>query len=167
MIALFKKEFWEMIRTKKLLVLVIIFLFVAISSPILAKILPELLKNIPSTPGLSIKIPEPTWHDSIDQFIKNISQLAMIVVVFVFAGAIAEEKNKRTLEMMMTKPVSRTNFVVSKIVSALISLLIVYVLSSLIFYFYTVSLFGSFSLGNFSLMAALVLVYLFQVVAVT
>ncbi|MFA7243676.1 MAG: ABC transporter permease subunit [Patescibacteria group bacterium] len=165
--ALFGKEILEIIRTKKLLILVILFLFIAFASPALAKITPELLKNIPQTPGLSIQLPEPTWRDSIDQFVKNISQIALLVLVFVFAGIIAEEKNKKTLEVVLTKPVSRAKFVLSKFFAAYSVLAVIYIASSLIFYAYTIVIFGSFSFALFSLLASIFFVYLLFITATT
>lgn len=164
--ALFKKEWLELSRTKKYFVLAIIFVFVAISSPILAKLIPTIFKNL-QVQGIAITIPEPTWKDAIDQFVKNISQIAMIVIVFVFAGSIAEEKNKKTLEMLLTKPVSRSNFVLAKYAAAFLATILVYFLTSMLFYFYSASLFGNFSPGSFLLMALLILIYLLQVIAVT
>lgn len=166
MSALFKKEWLEIARTKKMLVLVIIFLFVAISSPILAKLIPTIFKNL-SVQGISITIPDPTWRDAIDQFVKNISQIAMIVIVFIFAGAVAEEKNKKTLEILLTKPVSRTSLITAKFGSAFASTILIYSTTSMLFYSYTASLFGTFSLTDFILMASLILLYLLQVIAVT
>lgn len=166
MIALFRKEWLEVSRTKKLLILSIIFLFVAISSPILAKLIPTIFKNI-NTAGITLNIPDPTWRDAIDQFIKNLGQIAMIVVVFVFAGSLAEEKNKKTLEMLLTKPVRRSNLILAKLTTAICSTAAIYIIGALIFYAYTVSLFGSFAFIDFALMAVLLLLYLLQAVAVT
>jgi ABC-2 type transport system permease protein len=94
LLILLKKDLLEQWRTKKILILAIIFLFVAISSPIMAKILPELMKSI-SVPGMVISLPSPTYLDAIDQYIKNISQIAILVVIFIVAGAICDEKTAK------------------------------------------------------------------------
>lgn len=164
--ALLKKELLEISRSKKLLILLIIFLFVAISSPILAKLIPTIFKNM-QVQGITLNIPEPTWKDAIDQFVKNISQIVMIVIVFLFAGAIAEEKNKKTLEIVLTKPISRTNIVLSKMAAALLSTFAIYAICGLIFYLYTASVFTTFPFVSFLLMAGIILLYLFQVITIT
>ncbi len=164
--AILKKEFLELFRTKKVLILAIVLLFVAISSPIIAKLIPTIFKNM-EMQGIKLTIPEATWHDSIDQFIKNISQLAIIVIVFMFAGSVAEEKNKKTLEMILTKPISRSNFILSKYISAISSTAIILLFSSMIFYTYTISIFDSFSLARFILLALLVTLYIAQTIALT
>jgi ABC-2 type transport system permease protein len=146
--------------------MLIIFLFVAISSPIIAKLTPELLKSI-SIPGLTINLPPPTYADSLDQFIKNISQIALLVLVFIVAGAVSDEKNRKTLEILLTKPVSRTLFILSKFKAYFISIAAVYVVTSTIFYLYTVSTFSTFNLLNFSIMAGNVLLYILMIVSIT
>jgi len=162
-----KKELLEIYRSKKLLILAILFLFVAISSPILAKAIPTILKSMPATPGLTISIPEPSWHDAIDQFIKNISQIVMIIIVFMFSGVIAEEKNKKTLEIVLTKPISRPNFILAKYLANFLLITGTMVISSLVFYAYTVSIFTSFSLINFSLLTLCVLIFLILILSLT
>lgn len=148
-IPLVKKELLEIYRSKKLLILAILFLFIAISSPILAKLIPTILKSMPETPGLTIQLPEPTWKDAVDQLIKNLSQIGMVVLIILSAGSIAEEKNKKTLEIVLTKPISRSKFILVKFISSLFVTKVVFLISMLIFYLYTISLFGSFSLLNF------------------
>lgn len=167
LLPILKKELLETVRSKKLLILGIIFLFVAISSPILAKALPLILKSMPATPGLIIDLPDPTWRDAIDQFIKNISQIVMLVIVFMFAGSIAEEKNKKTLEIVLTKPISRTNFVLAKYFSSILLVKVIMIISAIIFYAYTASIFGNFSLINFAWLTLCVLIYLLVILSVT
>lgn len=162
-----KKEILEIYRSKKLLILIILFAFCAIASPILAKLIPTLLKAMPQTPGLVINLPDPTWRDSIDQFIKNLSQIGLIVIIFMFSGSIAEEKSKKTLEIVLTKPISRTGFIFAKFYSSALYLKIVFILSAIVFYFYTVSILGNFSALNFLWFALFLLVFLILVLAVT
>lgn len=142
--ALLKKEILEIYRTRKFMILGILFLFVAISSPVLAKLIPKLLANteFPGT-NIHIQIPDATWKDSIDQFVKNLIQFGVIVIVFMFAGSIAEEKNKKTLELVLAKPVPRNQFVLSKVLSSFAVIKVTFLASAIIFYLYTLSLFGS------------------------
>ncbi len=160
-ITLFKKEWLELIRSKKLLIMIVLFLFVSISSPILAKLIPSLFKNIE---GIGpINIPESTWRDAVDQFVKNANQFIGLVIVFMFAGSIAEEKNKKTLEIVLTKPISRASFLLAKFLSGSLLITLCMTLGSAIFYYYSVSIFGSFSLPNFVFLAV-ALHFLFSVV---
>jgi len=166
LLVLIRKDLLEQWRTKKILILIVVFLFVAIGSPILAKLTPELLKNI-SVPGMTINLPAATYIDSLDQFIKNISQIALLVLVFVVAGAVSDEKNKKTLEMLLTKPISRTNFILSKFISNFVSIGLIFTTTSIIFYLYTISVFSSFNFVDFSLMAGNVLLYILMITSIT
>lgn len=164
--VMIRKELLGQLRTKKLLILGIVFLFVAVASPIIAKLTPELLKSI-NIPGFTIKLPVPTYKDSLDQFTKNISQIALLVIVFVVAGAISDEKIKKTLEIVLTKPISRGKFILSKFVSYFLTIAAIFLPASVIFYAYTVTTFVSFSFVNFLLMALIVLLYILMIVAIT
>lgn len=164
--VLLGKESKEIIRSKKLLIAAILFLFSAIASPIIAKLIPQIMQNV-TVPGMVINLPEPTWRDAIDQLIKNINQIVAIVLVFLFAGAIAEEKNKKTLEITLTKPISRSSFILAKLFSAFGLLFVSLFFCALIFYFYTYSLLGSFSVVNFSWLMLVLLIFLSLITTIT
>ena len=164
--VMFRKELLEQLRKKKLLIMAAVFLFVAVGSPIIAKLTPEILRSI-TVPGITFNIPEPTFNDAVSQFIRNISQIALLVLVFVVAGAISDEKIKKTLEVILTKPISRAKFVLAKFVGYFVSITAIFLMASLIFYFYTVTTFVSFSFANFSVLALIVLLYILMIVAIT
>lgn len=164
--VLIRKELLEHMRNKKTLIICVVLLFVAIASPIIAKIMPELLKSL-SVPGMSITAPDSTNKDSLDQFIKNISQIALLVMVFVVAGVVSDEKSKKTLEIVMTKPISREKFILSKFMSSFLVISLAFVTASAIFYAYTASVFTALNLANFSIVALSVLLYMLMIVSVT
>lgn len=166
LLVLIKKELLEQWRTKKILIMIIVFLFVAIASPIFAKLTPELLKGL-SVQGMKIELPTPTYHDAIDQLIKNVSQIALLVLVFIVAGSVTDEKNRKTLEIILTKPISRAKFILSKFISNYISLGLIFISSVILFYLYTLSIFTNFSFENFMIMSVIVLAYIFMVISIT
>ena len=162
-----KKELLELVRSKKILMLIIVFAFVAISSPILAKLIPTIFKNITLVPGMVLNIPESTWRDSIDQFIKNTTQFVALIVIFLFAGSVAEEKTKKTLELVLTKPISRRNFILAKFASSFFAIKVVFILFSAVFYLYTISIFGAMSLINFVWLSVFLLILILLIDAIT
>lgn len=164
--TLIRKDLMEQWRTKKILTLLIVFLFAAIASPIMAKLTPELMKSL-NVPGLIINLPTPTFFDSIDQFVKNVSQIALLVLVFVVAGAVSDEKNRKTLEIVLTKPISRVRFILSKFSAYFISVSAIFIASATIFYLYTSSVFEWFNFANFVIVAACILAYLLMISAIT
>lgn len=165
-ITLVKKEFLEQKKTNRLLILIILFAFFAISSPIMAKLMPQIFKNI-STPDIIFNLPEPTAKDAVDQFVKNISQLISFVLVFMLAGAISDEKSKKTLEIVLAKPIKRSTFIIAKFASYLASVKISFSFSAIIFYIYTSSMFGGLNLGRFAILSLLLLFNLLFISSVT
>jgi ABC-2 type transport system permease protein len=165
--VMLKKEWLELIRSKKALILIIIFLFVAIASPVLAKLIPTIFKQLPSTPGLTINIPDATFKDAVDQFVKNISQIAVLALIFLYAGTICDEKSKKTLELVLVKPVSRAYFVLAKFKMAGIGLLIAFAGAFLIFYGYTSTLFDGLNFANMALLTTQIFLFVYLLIAIT
>ncbi|MGV8082537.1 MAG: ABC transporter permease [Coriobacteriia bacterium] len=109
------KEAEEFVRTWRAWVLWGFILFFAITSPLLAKITPELIGSLVGTqPGVVIQLPDPTWRDSYAQWIKNLSQIGAFVVLIVGAGMVAQERASGTAVLVLAKPVSRAWFVSAK-----------------------------------------------------
>jgi ABC-2 type transport system permease protein len=94
--------------------------------------------------GMIIKYTqEPSFIDSYAQLFKNIAQLCFIVIL-VFAGTIVGEKVKGTAILVLTKPVSRAKFIISKFIAALCLYTIAFVLATLACVYYTYLLFPVF-----------------------
>lgn len=165
--VMLRKELQEQVRTKRFLIMSAVFLFVALVSPISAKMIPKLFSSIPIQKGAVIKIPEATYLNAIDQYVKNSAQLLSMFLIFVAAGAVADEKVKKTLEMVLSKPVSRTAFIISKYLSYFASIAVLFCLELGIFIIYTQSIFGSFVVSNLLIVAGLTLIFVFLIVTVT
>lgn len=139
MIKLMKKEFYEFLKTKKLIAIIAVFIFFAISSPIMAKIMPEFLKTISS--GITIIVPPPTWKDAFLQFFKNLNQMIFLILVLIFIGSIAEEKNRRTASLIVSRGIDRRVWVLSKFTFQLLLTISLSLSSFFICYYYSVILF--------------------------
>ena len=90
-------------RTKRLLVVVAVFVLFGLMSPLIAKFTPELLRTIEGAEQFADLIPEPTSTDAITQYIKNLTQFGFILAVLLGMGAIAGEKEKGTAAMFHVK----------------------------------------------------------------
>ena len=122
--AFLGKELWEIRRTWRVWVVPGVVLCFAFTSPILAYVTPHVVASmVKSQPGLTIILPPATWADAYSQFLKNMSQIALLVVAIAGAGAVSGERAAGTAILTLTKPVSRTAFVAAKVLSQ--SLLIV------------------------------------------
>ena len=166
-IASLRKEFIEQWRTYRLLVLVIVLVFFGMTSPLLAKYTPELLKLIPATGGVSLNFPAPTVMDAVGQYVKNISQFGILLALLLSMGAVAQEKDKGTAGLMLVKPLSRSTFILSKFVALGLAFLACLLVAALGAYYYTLILFQPIDLGAWLGMNLLVWVYLMVFVALT
>ena len=111
----FQKEMTEQWRTYRLLIVVAVMTVFGLTSPLLAKLTPELLKSIPGLPpGLGDVIPAPTLTDAVTQYVKNMNQFGILLALLMSMGSVAQEKERGTAAIMLTHPVSRLNFILSK-----------------------------------------------------
>ena len=167
LIASLRKEFIEQWRTYRFLVLIIVLAFFGMTSPLLAKYTPELLKLIPATGGITVVMPPPTVMDAITQYVKNISQFGFLLALLLSMGAVAQEKDKGTAAMMLVKPLSRGTFILSKVLALGLAFLVSLLVAGLGAYYYTVILFQPVDLGAWLAMNLLLWVYMLVYVALT
>jgi len=113
-----RKEFTEILRTWRIWVVPGLLLFFAITSPILAELTPAMLESVATgQSGVQIIVPDPTYVDAYAQWIKNLQQIVTFALLLTAGGMIAGEKASGTAILVLTKPVSRTAFVLTKFVS--------------------------------------------------
>lgn len=147
LMALLSKEWLETRRDTKRWVLLGIFLFFGLMSPLAAKLTPEIIRlfaNTPDMAGIQLLIPTPDVYAAYEQFIKNITQMLFMAVLLVFMGIISQEKADGSAILILTKGVSRPVFLLSKILSSLLLTTIAYWLSVALFLMYTQILFDQF-----------------------
>lgn len=138
-----RKEFTETMRTWRIWVLPGMLLFFALTSPILAKMTPALLESVAQgQSGVQIIIPDPTYLDAYAQWVKNLQQLIIFALVFGAGGMIAGERVSGTAALVLTKPVSRTAFVIAKFVSNAVLLVVATTMGALVCWGATYATFG-------------------------
>lgn len=115
--AILKNEIAEQIRSGKSIVIVFVFLFFGILSPITAMYMPEIIGSISESQNIKIVVPEPTWLDAVTQYVKNLSQMGSFILIIVYMGVIAREKENGILVFLLVKPVKRSIYVMSKYIS--------------------------------------------------
>jgi ABC-2 type transport system permease protein len=147
LMPLLKKELKEQLKTYRFLVLVCVFLLFGISTPLTLKYLPELIKM--AGEGMEINFPPPTALEALVSYAGDISQIGVFVIVLVAMGGIANELQRGTALMVLSKPVSRTAFVTAKLLAMSFTSLSALALSSLVCFGYTVWLIGGADVSNF------------------
>lgn len=139
--TLLNKELVESLKTFKLLAIIITFLIIGVLSPFIVLIMPDILESAVVDSGIEMVIPEPTADQSYMQFFSHINQLGFIVFLLLFGGILTNEISRRTLINLLTKGLKRHNVVLSKALFILIIWTVVYFMSAMITYLYTVYFF--------------------------
>jgi ABC-2 type transport system permease protein len=166
LIPLLKKEIMEQLRTYKLLIVGCIFLLFGITTPLMLKYLPQILK-LAGTSGLDITIPPPTAIQSLAEYTGTIGQIGVLVAVLMAMGGIASELRHGTAVMTLSKPVSRAAFVNAKLIAMGLTFLVSLAVASILCYVYTVWLIGKADIPAFVGQNLLLGLFLLLCIAVT
>ena len=138
LITFIKKEFTEHSRTKKILILLLVFTFVGILNPLTALITPfilEMLADSMENSGIIIDDVNITALDSWVQFFKNIP-IVLIAFILIESSIFSSEYQKGTLTLVLTKGFERFKVVLSKLIVMIVIWTIGYWLCYLITYGY-------------------------------
>jgi ABC-2 type transport system permease protein len=163
---LLRKELLEAWRTRRVLVVAIVFVAFGIASPYLARYLPELIKSLAGG-QVQIVIPPPTVGDAADQFLKNLGQAGILTAVLLAMGSVAVEKERGTAALVLSKPASRGAYLLAKMLGITVTLGIGLLLASVGGYAYTALLFKVLPPVGWAAMSALLLLMLVVYAALT
>ncbi len=136
--AYIQKEFTEVVRNSKLLILGIIFLLLGIMNPAIAKITPWLVEqfsNATSGTGMIVQTTEISALTSWEQFYKNMP-MGMVIFVLMFSGIVATELQKGTLINIVTKGMPRWKIMASKTILLWVLWTVMYFSSYIITFVY-------------------------------
>jgi ABC-2 type transport system permease protein len=141
--AFVKKEFLETRRTWRLWVLPgIMVLVLGLGAPALTAVTPALLRATEQAqPGVVIKLPTPTSLESYVQFMGDLDQLALLAIIIAGAAIVASERRAGTIVLVLTKPLSRTGFIVAKAMSQLTLLVVATALGTVVCILVTTAIF--------------------------
>lgn len=108
-----RKELMEFVRTWRVWVLFGIVTFMAVSSPGMARLMPVLFRSLEGT-GMTVTMPDPTWKDAYLQWAGNLGEVVLLAVVIMLGGLVAGEVKSGTALLVLTKPLSRSAFLMAK-----------------------------------------------------
>jgi ABC-2 type transport system permease protein len=141
------KEMREQVRTLRLVVVVTVLALFGLISPLLAKLLPEIVKAAGSQAGgLTITFPTPTTADAVSQLVKNLGQFGALIAILVAMSSVATEKERGTAGFILTKPVGRDSFIAAKATSIALLLLVGIAAGYALAWIYTAVLFETLAL---------------------
>ncbi|MEZ0396541.1 MAG: ABC transporter permease subunit [Anaerolineales bacterium] len=163
-----RKEWLEQGRTNRLLIVAAVLTAFGLASPLLAKFTPELLKSIPDMPlDLAALIPPPSVADAVAQYVKNMSQFGILLAVLMSMGAVAQEKERGTAALVLTRPLSRLEFLLAKFAALGLVFAVSLAAAALGCWYYTLLLFEPLAWGPFLALNGLMLVVFLVYIAVT
>lgn len=160
------KELREAWQTRRLPVLAVVFLAFGIVSPLLARLLPDIVGSLAGDQGVVIEVPPPTLADAIAQFVRNIGQTGVLAAILLAMGSVATEKERGTAAMWLTKPMTRGAFLVAKATAIGAILAVGALAAGVAGYGYTAYLFEAPSLAGWVAMCALLLLQMSAYAAV-
>lgn len=163
---LLAKELREQWRTKRLLVVLIVFAVFGIGSPLLAKYTPELIRALASDELASV-IPPPTTADAVDQFLKNVGQTGVLAAILLAMGSVALDRERGIAALFLTKPASRGAYLLAKLLAIAATLLAGTLAAAAAAYGYTAWLFETLPVGGYAAMGLLLFLQLLVYAALT
>jgi ABC-2 type transport system permease protein len=143
------KELSEGWRTRRLPVVVGLFLVMGIVAPVIAKLTPDIVRASAGA-QLAAALPAPTAADAVDQLLKTLGELGAFVAVLLAMGAVATDRERGTAAMVLTKPVGRGAYLVAKLVGLALTLAAGVALAGLATAFYTWVLFQPLPVAGFA-----------------
>jgi len=166
-IVFLQKEWIEMIRTKRLLILLCIFVFFGILGPVVTRYTPDIL-NLAMGAEMEITLPPVTWADSWGQLYGNLAQVGGICIILLFMGCITGEKQSGSTALTLTKNLSHTGFVMAKFIAMTAAIIVSMIVTVAVCYGYTYLLFGfAGNIVNVILGAVIFIVFMLTVLGFT
>jgi len=138
-----RKEIIQQWRTKRFLVILAVFLLFGLGSPVMSKMVPEILKSEPGGEELVKLLPPPTAADAIGSYKEFIGTFGYIIVILLGMNAIAGEKESGTASLILSKPMPRWVFVLSKFTAQSLMYTLAILVGALAVYYCTFVLFGA------------------------
>src|SRR5690606_21638030 len=113
--AALRKEWLEQWRTSRLLIAAVVLTAFGFSAPLLAYFTPALIAMLPEAEALAGLIPPPTVGDAVAQYVENLSQFGTLLALLLTMGVVAQEKEKGTAALVLSKPLPRWAFLLAKL----------------------------------------------------
>lgn len=156
---LLKYDFYHLQKTSKFIVFPIVIVLFAIISPLTARYMNEILSFALGQSGIDIPLPDTSVLDSYVQYIGNLIETVLYVVIFVGIGFFIRDKTKGLLPLILSKPINRTKYIISKYISLNILILVSLFIGLLVFSYYTYYIFDEVDLIGMFYVTLLFFVY--------
>jgi ABC-2 type transport system permease protein len=112
--TLIRKELQESRRTRRLPVVVLLFVALGILSVLTARYLPEILELALGDEAVQIPLPTPTIADAVAELQQNLGQFGALTAIVLAMGLVAWERERGTAAFVLSRPASRGAFITAK-----------------------------------------------------
>lgn len=163
---LLRKELLELVRTKRLPIVLVVFALLGLVSPVVARYIREILGALGGAEFQDV-IPDPVAGDAVAQLTSNLGQFGVLIAILVSMGSVAGEKDRGTAAFLLTKPVGRGAFLGAKSIAIGLLLVVAVALAGILCWVYTAILFEPLPLGSYTLAISLLWLSLAVFAAIT
>lgn len=163
--VLILKEFRSNWRSFRYPAFLLVVLFFALLDPPMIAYMDQVIGYFAE--GMEIGFPDPTPADAFASYLSDVSQIGLIVLIFVLMGSVAKEKETGVAGWMLSKPVSRWQFLAAKIIVHYAVITAGIFICSALAYLYTMSLLGKVPLNQALLGTAVLTVFILLIASLT
>lgn len=147
--TLYKKEMLASWRSAKWLWLPIVFAILGALQPLTIYYMPEILSIAGGlSEGVVIEMPTPTGDEVMAGVLNQYNMLGIVIIIAASMGIINSERQRQTLSLVMTRPVSAFEYIVSKWVAELTIIFIALAFGYGLSIYYTAVLFDNLTYIN-------------------
>lgn len=161
---LWRLEWLRLVRTKRWLALVGIYVFFGLLGPLSARYLGEIVEQFGG--GIEVTVPPAVPADGMAQFVSNASQLGLLVAVVVAAGSLAFDAKPEMGVFLRTRVGGVWDILVPRLTVSFLAIGAAFVLGALAAWYETAVLIGGLPIGGTIVGIAYGVLYLAVVVAV-
>jgi ABC-2 type transport system permease protein len=165
-VTLWRLEWLRLVRTRRLVALGAVYAFFGLVGPLTARYLAEIIDRFGGD-QMQVTVPDPTPVDGIAQFSANASQIGLLVVVVVAAGALAVDAVPEMAIFLRTRVGSGFRLLAPRLAVTFAAAAGAFVVGTGVAWYETAVLLGSPPAGGLLLGTMYGIVYLAFAVAVT
>jgi ABC-2 type transport system permease protein len=133
-------EWLRLIRTPRGISLAAVYLLFGLLGPVTARYMADIVAHVQS--GVTIIVPPPTPKDGITQYVSQVSQTGLVVVVVVAAGALAFDSRRGISTFLRTRATDLWGLVLPRYCTTAVAAVAAYTLGTLGAWYETALLIG-------------------------
>jgi ABC-2 type transport system permease protein len=167
MFKLLKYDFYHLRKTSKFIIFPVVIVIFAILSPMTARYMNDILDLALAESGFDIVLTDPVVMDSYLQYIGNLYETILFVILFVGVGFFIKDKTKGLLPLVLSKPISKPKYLLSKYVSLSVLILGSLLIGYLVFSYYTYFIFKEVDMFGMLLTTLLFFVFILYLLSIS